>query len=116
MNIKEDIVPPNQKNKQNISEDIMPLIQRKKRDYQYGKGATEYYKQRLESQQGLCDACGEPMSETPHLDHNHLTGKWRGLLHDGCNKALGFMSEDSKHLRLLADYLDRWEGEHNVGV
>ena len=39
-------------------------------------------------QRGLCKLCGKELSTSLsecHTDHNHTTGKVRGLLHPGCN-------------------------------
>jgi hypothetical protein len=43
-------------------------------------------------QRGLCAFCGLPMdyeSQTTHLDHNHVTGVKRGLVHAKCNVIIG---------------------------
>ena len=40
-----------------------------------------------------------------HKDHDHKTGKFRGLLCGGCNKALGFIKDDVARLQGLIDYL-----------
>lgn len=107
------------RNKEKENERHRRVPKSKMREYwlncEYGKGAAAHYKQRVEIQKGLCDACGGLMVETPRFDHNHKTGKFRGLLHDECNKTLGIMRENKKHLIALADYLDRWEREHNAG-
>ena len=62
-----------------------------------------------------CDVCGKP--DTTHrkltwtrqltLDHDHVTGKMRGLLCSDCNLALGHASDDPERLRKLADYVER---------
>jgi site-specific DNA-cytosine methylase len=82
----------------------------------YGSEAPTHFKERMQIQQGLCDACGLPMEETPRLDHNHTTGQLRGLLHDDCNKTLGIMKENPEMLRKLADYLERWGKEAHAGI
>lgn len=43
------------------------------------------------TQVGLCALCGKPFStKNPGVvDHDHKTGHVRGLLHRGCNAALG---------------------------
>ena len=41
-----------------------------------------------------------------HIDHDHDTGRVRGLLCGGCNKSLGFLGEDRDRIRGLLEYLD----------
>ncbi len=42
-----------------------------------------------------------------HADHNHETGKARGLLCGRCNQVLGRAGDDVALLRALADYLEK---------
>lgn len=69
---------------------------------------------------GLCYACGRPMNSLydlrigllkPVVDHCHRSGKFRGLIHSGCNIAIGFVKEDPYVLRKLADYIDKFKQE-----
>lgn len=44
----------------------------------------------LANQGGVCALCGEPIAKGEAvLDHNHVTGEVRGVLHRGCNSMLG---------------------------
>lgn len=45
-----------------------------------------------------------------HIDHNHTTGKVRGLLCGGCNTALGHLKESRDRMLGLASYLDEYDG------
>jgi len=45
-------------------------------------------------------------SDKFHVDHDHETGKVRGVLCRGCNLAIGHLKENSTSARDLADYLD----------
>lgn len=65
------------------------------------------YEDMLEAQEGHCACCNEAFTKTPQIDHNHKTGKVRGLLCSRCNVSLG-MIEDSKDkaLQLIA-YIDK---------
>lgn len=50
------------------------------------------YDQWFEQQGGLCAFCGlalEEDSNKTHLDHNHVTGVKRGLVHAQCNLMIG---------------------------
>lgn len=58
-------------------------------------------------QKGLCAACGKGSRQALHLDHDHKTGKIRGLLCMNCNIALGLVNDDQKILLKLMFYLKR---------
>jgi RNase P subunit RPR2 len=64
----------------------------------------------LNDQQGRCKACGDVLapSRHVHVDHDHRTGRIRGILCHSCNGALGHAQDDSTRLRSLADYMDDW--------
>lgn len=61
-------------------------------------------------QEGRCASCGRLPAEGHrlHVDHEHATGRVRGLLCGGCNKALGFLGEDGERIVALGRYLARW--------
>ena len=42
------------------------------------------------------------------VDHNHETGKIRGLLCAACNHAIGFVKENVKTLKQAAEYLEQY--------
>ena len=53
-----------------------------------------------------CRVCKIPVEgHSKHLDHNHLTGKFRGVLCQKCNHILGLAHEDPGILIALARYL-----------
>jgi hypothetical protein len=56
----------------------------------------------------FCEVCCGVNARTGlHLDHDHLTGKFRGWLCVSCNRALGLAKDDPDLLRALAEYLER---------
>ncbi len=65
----------------------------------------EEYNALLMSSCGACYICGEVPERPLHLDHDHATGKIRGLLCQPCNHALGLMKDDKERLQKAIDYL-----------
>lgn len=75
---------------------------------EFGITLVEYNKM-FEAQQGLCLGCYKHQSEfkiTFAVDHDHATGKVRGLLCMRCNTKVDKHSTPEV-LRRLADYLER---------
>ena len=63
-----------------------------------------------------CDICGgPPIRKSFAVDHDHITGVFRGLLCDHCNLALGLLKDDPIRIRAAARYLERVPGplSHN---
>ena len=71
--------------------------------------SQEDYDAMLERQGGTCAICGNKPAdgETLARDHDHVTGRVRGLLCRGCNTGLGQFTDDPSRLRAAADYLER---------
>jgi len=75
------------------------------------------YNEIIDSQRGGCAICGttDPKgwgkgnSLSFRVDHDHSTGKVRGLLCCSCNFALGMLKDDSSLFRKAAEYLDFWK-------
>jgi 5-methylcytosine-specific restriction endonuclease McrA len=67
----------------------------------------EAWDKMLIDQCGLCGICSKPMTgpKDPAVDHDHKTGKIRGLTHDNCNRAIGLMGDDPEALLSGAKYL-----------
>jgi hypothetical protein len=73
----------------------------------------EDYNKMFEEQKGCCAICGRHQSEEKkrlHTDHDHATGKVRGLLCVKCNNLLGQAKDSIEILELSIEYLKR----HNV--
>ena len=61
-------------------------------------------------QKEVCAICGNPPDVTKkrgglHVDHDHATGKVRGLLCEPCNQGLGFFRDNIDNLAAAARYL-----------
>jgi Recombination endonuclease VII len=71
----------------------------------------EEYEAILQSQNNLCAICmgslKDPRGFAPHIDHDHLTGKIRGILCQGCNNGLGNFKDNIKSLLSAVAYLRR---------
>jgi len=66
----------------------------------------------LEAQDGCCAVCGTlyPGKQGRFcVDHDHTTGKIRGLLCATCNLGLGHFQDDVERLQLAIDYLNKQE-------
>jgi len=79
----------------------------------YGLTAEQYLAA-IQAQGGLCEICGEPQVPDRHgkratlvTDHDHKTGRIRGFLCSGCNKALGGFKDNPRTMRAAADYIER---------
>lgn len=69
------------------------------------------YLKMLEDQHGCCAGCGAKAEDQYHgvldVDHNHKTGKVRGLLCNNCNRLLGFAGDNANVLLSLVAYLNK---------
>ena len=78
--------------------------------HEYGIDIEEY-DQILEVQRGVCAICHRTGSSKRRtrlvVDHDHETGKVRGLLCDGCNRALGLLKDNADVLRSAAEYVEQ---------
>ncbi len=77
----------------------------------YGISVKEFDSM-INKQKGGCALCGKsnPRSNNKTglcIDHNHATGKVRGLLCDKCNRGLGLFNEDVDVLKKAIIYLQK---------
>lgn len=75
----------------------------------YGISLSDY-ERLLAAQSGRCATCGSLHADCRgrrlHVDHDHATGRVRGLLCANCNMALGKVRDDPGLLRRLAEYVE----------
>lgn len=69
----------------------------------------------FDAQHGKCALCGEEMERDKGktgrkvvIDHNHETGRIRGLVHRMCNLLLGLVGDDTEILRKAITYLEEY--------
>jgi hypothetical protein len=114
---------------------VEPSVQKSSYCYRCGRDAhlrrkygisVDEYDSLLAAQSGRCASCGcappQSYSRSPatgyrlgpkialDVDHNHATGKIRGLLCNRCNRCnrgLGVFEDSPERLRLAAAYLER---------
>ena len=84
--------------------------QHERRKYRY------ISKERFQELQSLgCEICGsfdwDARHGEPHQDHNHASGKFRGLLCGYCNLMLGQSRDSIEILEKAIEYLKRHMGE-----
>ncbi len=68
---------------------------------------VEQYGEMLARQGGVCAICGVENVRGMSLavDHDHQSGRVRGLLCNPCNSAVGLFADDPERLRAAIDYL-----------
>jgi len=83
---------------------------------QYGLLEAEF-NALLNQQGGQCKICGskEWKGPAPYVDHDHTTGRVRGILCHNCNVALGLVMENVETLKKMIEYLKGEENERGIG-
>jgi hypothetical protein len=60
----------------------------------------------MEAQGSMCLICRRPITaKSAHVDHDHATGKVRGILCFPCNSGMGHFADDPEVLCRAARYL-----------
>ena len=80
---------------------------------QYGL-TPEQYEAMLAAQGGVCAICGQPETARNRsgqlralsVDHDHGTGRIRGLLCASCNRGIGYLGDDLATLAAAMKYLE----------
>lgn len=100
--------------------DKNPLRVKENNLRKYGITLVEFNSM-LSEQGGACAICRNPEDvdkkrngrpDALSVDHDHATGRIRGLLCSGCNRMLGIMNDDPNLIRSAAAYLESHIGEN----
>ena len=76
------------------------------RQYRFGL-SPEQFDEILIKQGGKCPVCTLPLTEDDQvIDHSHVTGQIRGILHSNCNALLGMANDHPEILYNAAKYLE----------
>ncbi len=74
---------------------------------EYGITLQEYVRL-FELQNGVCKMCKNPeIKKCLAVDHNHKTGKVRGLLCQQCNCMIGFIENKNLFIKDIQKYLEK---------
>ena len=72
------------------------------------------YESLVEKQENKCALCGGERcgpGKRWHIDHDHSSGKIRGLLCSRCNTGLGLFDHSPERLQMAIDYLAKQQEE-----
>jgi len=76
--------------------------------------SVEQYELLIDVQNGRCAICGDlPGKRRLAVDHNHQTGKIRGLLCHRCNTALGNLRENIDIMNKMIGYINKFNYDGN---
>lgn len=77
----------------------------------------EDYEYELQNQNHVCAICGKAETDLNMgtlrrlaVDHDHKTGRYRGLLCGKCNKGIGLLQDDIAILKQAIQYLENFGG------
>ena len=77
--------------------------------YYNHKITPKEFAEMLQKYSNQCAVCGTSdwrgRKNRPHIDHDHKTGKVRGILCHNCNLALGLLKDDINILQAMIRYL-----------
>ena len=77
----------------------------------------DQYNELFVKQEGKCIICGKHQNELKgrlYVDHDHSTGKIRGLLCKKCNLLLGYSNDDINILKGAIEYLNLINKENGI--
>lgn len=78
--------------------------------YKYGLEKDAYLQ--LLAVHPVCEICSKRFGagRSPHIDHDHKSGRVRGILCGSCNRAIGMINEEEDVLLGAIAYLRRVKG------
>lgn len=79
------------------------LLRRRLKKYSL---SIEEYEKLLLAQEGVCAICKQTGTKQLAIDHDHETGKVRGLLCSSCNTGLGLLGDSLEALKNVILYLE----------
>lgn len=68
----------------------------------------EQYLEMEKQQNSVCCICKKKCTRKLAVDHNHSTGKVRGLLCNSCNRGLGYFKDSLENLQQAIIYLKEY--------
>lgn len=87
--------------------DKLKVYARRKQLKRYGGFTLDGYDSLFIAQSGRCAICRRPPARRVlDVDHCHRTGRVRGLLCNPCNKAIGYMRDNTATALAAAAYLE----------
>lgn len=101
----------NNRTKRTLSEEQKVARQCKEIERKYGI-TCQQRDDLLVQQNGNCAKCEKPLAK-PVIDHDHTTGKVRGILCYGCNVGIGLLGDSIEGLEEAVDYLRRSNANHS---
>jgi len=84
---------------------------RRKRDARYRSKygvSLDHLEALMVKQQHKCAICGKSLTARMNLDHDHATGRIRGLLCPCCNRGLGLFGDSLAVLTKAVQYLKQY--------
>lgn len=92
-----------EKNRQEIIEKSKNYFQKNKLKVYERRNKKRKITVKYSGKPNKCEICH--LTGKICLDHNHITGEFRGWICDRCNKVLGFVKDDKELLIKLSNYL-----------
>jgi hypothetical protein len=107
---REEVLKRNREYMRQIRKECPDKFHKRDRKFFLAKrGLTEdEYNRLFEQQGGVCAICGHTGTGKHGylcVDHDHKTGKVRGLLCNSCNMGLGHFGDNASILKKMIDYL-----------